>query len=173
MTAAIFGHIGNFNEGEEDFESYKSRVDLYFVANDVDQTKQVPVFLTLIGAKMYTLTKNLLSPKEPKSATYKEITDALLKHFKPKRIVIYERYKFYSRNQKSTESISEYVAGIRALASTCEFKDNLNDMLRDRFVMGIANSQTQQYLLTESQLTFDRAVEIATAREAALSRVEY
>ena len=168
MTAAIFGHIGNFNEGEEDFESYKSRVDLYFVANDVDQTKQVPVFLTLIGAKMYTLTKNLLSPKEPKSATYKEITDALLKHFKPKRIVIYERYKFYSRNQKSTESISEYVAGIRALASTCAFKDNLNDMLRDRFVMGIANSQTQQYLLTESELTFDRAVEIATAREAAL-----
>ena len=45
---------------------------------------------------------------------------------------------------------------------------NLNDMLRDRFVIGLSNRATQQTLLTESDLTFVKAVNIATAREAAI-----
>ena len=40
-------------------------------------------------------------------------------------------------------------------------------MLRDRFVMGLNNEKIQQTLLAETDLTFDRAVSIETAREIA------
>ena len=163
----LIGSIEPFNENSEDFPTYQSRVELYFKANDIEEEKKASVFLTLVGAKIFTLTKNLLSPIEPASATYQQITDALTVHFKPKRIVIYERFKFYSRNQKSSENIKDFVAAIKALASTCEFSTTLKDMLRDRFVMGLSNANTQQYLLVESNLTFDKAVEVAIAREAA------
>ena len=86
-------------------------------------------------------------------------------------IVIYERFKFYSRCQKQGESIADFVAGIKALAHTCDFGEQLNAMLRDRFVMGIAHAQTQHHLLTEADLTFKKAVELATAREAAIRDV--
>ena len=93
-------------------------------------------------------------------------------HYKPKVIVIYERYKFYSRSQKSGESVADYIAGLKALAHTCDFGTTLTDMLRDRFVMGLANETTQQLLLAEADLTFNKAVDMATAREAALRDVQ-
>ena len=166
------GTIHAFNESEEEFESYCSRVDLYFVANDVKDEKKVASFLTLAGPKVYGLAKNLLSPKDPVSCSYGEIKDALKAHYKPKVIVIYERYKFYSRSQKSGESVADYIAGLKALAHTCDFGTTLTDMLRDRFVMGLANETTQQLLLAEADLTFNKAVDMATAREAALRDVQ-
>ena len=46
-------------------------------------------------------------------------------------------------------------------------------MLRDRFVTGLSNAKTQHTLLAEADLTFARAVEIATACEAAQKDVGY
>ena len=45
-------------------------------------------------------------------------------------------------------------------------------MLRDKFVIGLANSTTQQHLLTEDNLTFQAAVDFAMAREAAIRDVQ-
>ena len=166
------GTIHAFNESEEEFESYCSRVDLYFVAIDVKDEKKVASFLTLVGPKVYGLAKNLLSPKDPASCSYGEIKDALKAHYKPKVTVIYERNKFYSWSQKSGESVADYIAGLKALAHTCDFGTTLTDMLRDRFVMGLANETTQQLLLVEADLTLNKAVNMATAREAALRDVQ-
>ena len=160
--------ISHFNEGEEEFDSYLARINLFFTANEIKDDKKVASFLTLGGPKIYALTKSLLSPKDPASCSFKEITDALKAHYKPRVIVIYERYKFYSRSQKSGESVADFVAAIKALAHSCEFGTGLNDMLRDRFVMGLSNEITQHTLLAEADLTFARAVEVATAREAAI-----
>ena len=93
-------------------------------------------------------------------------------HYKPKVIVIYERYKFYSRPQNSGESVADYIAGLKALAHACDFGTTLTDMLRDRFVMGLANETTQQLLLMEADLTFNKAVDMATARGATLRDVQ-
>ena len=160
--------IEKFNEDVEDFETYISRIKLFFIVNDTDVKKQVPLLLTLIGAKGYTLAKNLLSPKTPESCKLEEIINALTNYYKPKMNVVYERYKFYSRNQKHEESISDFVKEIKTLAHTCEFGDTLTVMLRDRFVMGIAHNQTQQNLLSEPDLTFQKAVDVALTREAAI-----
>ena len=61
----------------------------YFNANDVVAGKQVSVLLTLIGPKGFTLANNLLSPKSLDECKFNEIVDALLSHYKPKRIVIF------------------------------------------------------------------------------------
>ena len=44
----------------------------------------------------------------------------------------------------SGESISEYVAELRRLATHCEFADYLQQALRDRFVCGIQHENTQK-----------------------------
>ena len=164
---STIGNIGPFDDSVEDYTNYLSRVELFFVANSVADDKKVATFLTLAGAKIYALAKRLLSPTNPAEATYDALTKALKDHFKPKTIIIFERYKFYSRRQKNGESIADFVAGIKSLAHSCSFGDQLSDMLRDRFVMGLNNEQTQHALLAESDLTFQRALEVATAREAA------
>ena len=167
IIMSTIGNIDPFDDSVEDFTNYLSRVELFFVTNSVANDKKVATFLTLAGAKIYALAKSLLSPTNPAEATYDALTKALKDHFKPKTIIIFERYKFYSRRQKNGESIGDFVAGIKSLAQSCSFGDQLSDMLRDRFVMGLNNEQTQHALLAESDLTFQRALEVATAREAA------
>ena len=164
--AVTIGSIGPYLESE-DFETYVDRVELFFDANSIADNKKVSTFLSVVGAQVYSLVQNLVSPKKPKDCTLKEIIDALKNHYKPKVIVVFERFKFYNRSQGANESIADFVAGLKACAHTCQFGDSLKEMLRDRLICGIKNESTQRALITEADLTFERAVEVATAREAA------
>ena len=170
--AGKLGSIEAFDESQEDFESYVSRVKMFFVANDVDDKKKVAAFFSLAGPKVFGLARDLLSPKKPEESTFAVILETLKSHYKPKAVLIYERYKFYSRAQKTGESVNDFVAALKALAHTCEFGGTLSEMLRDRFVMGLSSDKVQQVLLAESDLTFDKAVSMATAREAASKDVQ-
>ena len=169
--APIVGNISCFDESVEDFDTYCSRVEFYFVANGVDDADKKAVFVTLLGSKLFTLAQDLVSPKTLTDASYAEIVTALKKHFKPKVVIIYERYKFHTRCQSQGESIAEFMAGLKSCARLCDFGNSLDDMLRDRFVVGLLDEATQRTLLTEPDLTFQKAVGIASARESAAKDV--
>ena len=83
---AAFGELKQFEPEVEKISSYLERVDLYFTANEMADGSKVAVFLNIIGAKMYSLLRDLVSPASPK--------DKSLEH----------------RNQSTSESILEYVA---------------------------------------------------------------
>ena len=163
---SLIGSVGPYEESEK-FSTYVDRVKLFFSANAVKEDKQVPAFLSLIGPKIYGLVKDLVSPKSPKDCTFDELVKTLESHYKPQVLVIYERFKFYKRVQENHENVSTFVAALKSLAATCDFGSQLEEMLRDKLVMGLKEESTQRVLLTEKQLTFSRAVEIAVAREAA------
>ena len=168
MAVALIGVVGPFNEQEEEFDAYNARLESFFIANDItDKTKKVHSFLAVIGPKLYSLVETLMAPSKPATCDYDNIVKTLKEHYSPKVLVIYERFKFYKRNQEVGENIAQYVAGLKSLARTCEFQTNLKEQLRDRFVVGLRDEATQRTLLTEKDLTFDKAVELATAREAA------
>ena len=63
--------------------------------------------------------------------------------------------------------MSEFVAGLRRLAKYCLFAATLDDMLRDRLVCGIRDRRLQQHLLAETELTFQKALDISQAIGAA------
>ena len=168
---SLIGNVGPYEESEK-FTTYVARVKLYFTANQIAQERQVPAFLSIIGPKLFALTSDLVSPRSPQECSLDELITALNNHFKPQVIVIYERFKFYNRSQEQHENVMSYVAALKSLASTCDFGDRLEEMLRDRVVMGLREEGTQRVLLTERNLTFARAVEIAIAREAAARDVK-
>ena len=45
-------------------------------------------------------------------------------HFIPKRNILHERARFYSRHQKVDETVEQFVRALHDLASTCDFKEN-------------------------------------------------
>ena len=55
------------------------------------------------------------------------------------------------------------MAALRKLAEFCNYRESLDEMLRDRFVCGIAHSAVQKRLLTETDLSFTKAVTVAQA----------
>ena len=64
--------------------------------------------------------------------------------------------------------MSEYVAELRRLATTCEFGTFLNEALCDRLVCGLREKAMQRRLLAEPNLDLTKACEfIAQGMEAA------
>ena len=91
----------------------------------------------------------------------------LEKHFQPKRLVVAERFKFHSRVQKPDEAVRDYLAALRKLSEHCDFKEFRTEALRDRFVCGLNNESIQRKLLTEDNLTLDKALNTAQSVELA------
>ena len=162
-----FGNMDTFNPDNETISAYLERFDLFIQANGVADGKKVPVFLSVLGGKTYSLLRSLLSPALPKDKTFDELVTELKSHFEPKKVVIVERFNYYRRNQQVGENVATYVAELRRLATDCAFNAYLNDALRDKFVCGLRSEATQRRLLAEKDLTFVKAVEIAQGMEAA------
>ena len=164
---ATLGKLHEFQPDTEELAAYLERVDIYFAANDVNDEKKVPVLLSAIGGNTYGILRSLLAPESPMSKTYGEITAKLREHFEPKVNVIAERFLFHKRDQHSEETVTEYVAELRRLATRCSFDAYLNDALRDRLVCGLKSESIQKSLLAEKGLTLAPAVDKAKEMEAA------
>ena len=57
-AAPIFGRIEEYDPENGLFSTYLERVELFFNANDVADEKKVAVFLTVLGTKTYSSTRN-------------------------------------------------------------------------------------------------------------------
>ena len=165
--AAQYGCLQEFLPEEDSIEAYLERVTLYFQANDIGEGKRVPILLSSIGVRTYALVRDLVAPDAPGSLSYARLSEVLSRHFQPRRLVIAERFHFHRRVQAVGESVAEFDAALRKLATHCEFGETLEETLRDRFVCGLRHEATQRRLLTEHALTYTKALEIAKGMEAA------
>lgn len=164
------GHVEPFQVGTDDWEQYVERLQEYFIANNIEGDRKRAVLVTMIGAKAYSLLSNLMAPAKPATKTYDELVTAMTRHLKPKPLVIAERFKFHQRNQAETESVSDFMAELRKLADKCQFRDHLDEALRDRLVCGLRSEAIQKRLLVEGDLTLQKAYETAHGMEAAARR---
>ncbi|XP_054286980.1 uncharacterized protein LOC129002894 [Macrosteles quadrilineatus] len=164
---ATIGNIGPFDSAEETWQSYTERFELFVDCNGINATKKASTLLTVMGVRTYKLLKDLITPDKPSSKTYEEIVDTVGKHLHPKPSFITERFKFSRRHQLEHETVSDYIVQLKQLSQHCEFGDKLPDHLRDRLVSGLKNHHIQRRLLGEDNLTYDKAVQLATSMEFA------
>ena len=132
-----FGKIDVFNPEVEKFSTYLERIELYFDTNGIREEKQIPVFISLLEAKTYSLLRMLVAPSSPKEQSFKDLAKLLKSHFEPKPLVIAERFAFHQCNQQLGETVMEYLAELRRLATHCEFNNYLEEALRDCLVCGL------------------------------------
>jgi len=169
MTTRV-GTLDEFEPSSETVTNYVERVQMYFAANDIAEAKQVSTFLTAVGKKTYAVLRDLVSPDNLKDKTLEQLAAVLKQHYEPVTLVIAERFNFHRRYQQQGESVSEFAAELKKLSLNCKFGTHLDEALRDRLVCGLRSEGTQKKLLTEADLTFKRALEIAQSNETASVR---
>lgn len=101
-----------------------------------------------------------------------ELVTLVKDHLSPKSNVISERFKFKQRKQSPTENIGAFVAALKQLSLRCEFGDNLSHNLRDQLVLDLRSKRIQRRLLTENNLTYERAEELSLSLETAEKEAE-
>lgn len=183
--ASTIGSMVEFNETTTKWSTYQQRLEFFFEANGItDAGKKRATFIAVVGDKTYETLLGLLAPKEPKEVDFDEIVRKLNAHYSPTPNIIVERFKFYDCCISETETMSQYLARLKCLARTCRFGENekgaaltsqavLEECLRDKFVWEMKkNRRVQQRLLAETNLTYAKTVELASAMELAQQGVD-
>lgn len=114
---ATIGRVPEFDSTKEDFDTFLERFEQWIAANEIDSGKKANVFLSVLGPVEYGLLKSLVEPAKVIELSYQEISLTLSDHFKPKPILIAERFRFYQRNQSPGETISDYILALKRLVS--------------------------------------------------------
>ena len=178
-ASGLFGRVGEFNAEHKTFKAYVQRIEMFFTANNIVETmgegstqtnrvvadRKRAIFLTEVGPEVYSTLSNLLAPANSKDTSFTDIVHLLEKHYNPKPLEIAQSFHFGTRNQKSGESISDYVLALRRLAVHCNYGEFLDRALRDRFVCALNNSKIQNKLLNAEDLTFAKGCSIAKTME--------
>ena len=112
----IMGSVSIDYETRDDWTAYIERVEQYFLANNVADDKMVPVLLTVIGGKTYSLLRTLTFPDKPSTKSFGQIVAILKGHLSPKPLLIEERFRFHKQDQRDDENINTYVAEIKKLS---------------------------------------------------------
>lgn len=163
-----FGILTSFDHDSQTWSTYKSRISQWFIANDITEntdesgTKRRAILLSALADGTYKLAADLALPKNLQNVPYEDIIKLLDEHFTPKRVGFTERYRFYAAAQQADETHRQWAARLRGLSEHCDFS-NVEEALRDRFVMGSAAGPSKDKLFEQKmeELTLTKAVELA------------
>jgi len=162
----LVGRVEQYKESMQ-WDTYIERLEIIFKVNKIEEADKAGVLLSYLSDDAYKTLRDLMFPAKPVDQTYKKIVDTMNAHCSPKPLVIAERYRFYNRSQHHGETVTQYLAELRKLASTCQFNDFLEEALRDRLVCGLLSENTQKTLLSQKDLTLQSATDLAVAAERA------
>lgn len=87
------------------------------------------------------------------------------KRFNPKKNVVLERHKFLQRAQIPEESIDDFVASLRTLASTCNYREFKDEIIRDQLIERTSNKKGQEKLLSTKDPDLENALRLARSIE--------
>ena len=179
VRAAAVPAVFGLHAMQEEWGEYAERLEHYYTANDItSEDKRRAILLNGVGPAIYRFTKTLASPAKVTDLTlaspakvtdltFEEIVARTKQHFNPKPSPIVKRYEFNIRQKGEGENIATFVAELRKIAEYYGYGGVLKDMLHDRVVCGISHKGIQRRLLQESDLTFDKALEIVQVAETA------
>ena len=80
--------------------------------------------------------------------------------------IVFQRFKFNSRNQNSDEDFDTYLANLRQLAAKCNFRDLHDELVRDRLILGLQCEDTKRRLLSMQDQTLEKAILICRSETA-------
>lgn len=107
---------------------------------ETDEEILVAVLLTLLGAEGLKIYNTFTFTTAGDENKIKPVLEKFTAHFEPSRSESYERFKFLSRRQKAGESCESWLLDLRALMKNCNYGTQAESILRDQFLIGVADS---------------------------------
>ncbi|XP_069356777.1 uncharacterized protein [Maniola hyperantus] len=129
---------------------------------------QASLLVNLIGPEGYDIYTTFKYTKDETRENIDILVKKFNEHFGTKQNTTMVRFKFFTRNQESGESIDDYVTALKILSQHCEFEHLEEGLIRDRIVCGVLDSKVRDRLLRSEELTLQGALKICRANEMSI-----
>lgn len=159
--------IPSFDEKLESWESYKERLQNYFIALDIeDETKKKAILTNVIGPGNYERVRNMCFPASANDKNYEELLEMFDKLFTPSTVIFKERKMFYLTRKPKNTKATEWHETVRRLALNCKFGAYTENALLDKFVTSFDGMVFERFCEEGTDLTLSKALEIAQRYES-------
>ncbi|XP_028299349.1 uncharacterized protein LOC114461463 [Gouania willdenowi] len=149
----------NWCSWEQSFRRYIA------ASGEKDEKAKIDILLHTIGEDALELYNTLTVRGEGDELTMEDVLQAFKDHCCPQRNVVFERVQYWSHQRTAGTSVNTFMTELRQKSKHCEFGIIENDMLRDKLVLSITDSDLKKRLIQERRLTLYRAIEICRATE--------
>ena len=152
---------------------WEKQFGTYFVAAELgDKSGEVQVarLLNAAGSEAQEVHDLFVFANDDEKKDYKVILKKFGEYCRPKKNVVYERHKFWSRRQNEGEPFDKWLKEMRVIAKDCEFAEEDN-MIRDKIVYGVFDKKVQERMLRKSDLTLKDATDMCRAAESSQSQL--
>lgn len=159
----FINNLENVTSGNlsKEWEKWKNAFKIYYEACELKNKSaivQTSVLLHVIGEQCREVFSQFNS--KDKVDTVDKVLKQFDLFFLPKKNITVERHKFFIRSQEQGESVEQYAFELKKLASLCEFKDLMEDLIRDRLICGIREDGLRERLLREPDLDLKKLLDI-------------
>lgn len=160
-----FAHPQSWTKWRKRFERYRLASGL----SEKDEAIQVSALIYAMGEKAEEILDSC-ELSEADAMKYDAVTKCFQDHFIQRHNPIFERAKFNQRTQQQGESVDSFVTALHSLAEHCDYGALREQMIRDRFVVGLLDANLSEKLQMESDLKLRGAVDKARNSEAVKSQ---
>ena len=162
-SVALCGCIETFDRSSESWEQYYKRINHIFEANEIANhevglRKRRNILLGVCDSKVYKLMSSLLSLNKPGDLTYEEFVSFMKSYYNPKSYIEVKRFKFYMRGFQREKSILDFVEELCCITEDNCFWAFLDEMLREKHVVGLNNDTIMRRLLAEKDNDISRSL---------------
>lgn len=146
----------------ENFRYFREQWKYYSIATGLDKMPEdvkVSILFLTVGRETFFLIQEQLNLSDEEKSLSEKILDALEAHFQPKVNVVWERYTFNQAIQETYETPPQFLDRLKKLAFSCDFKETVDFMIRDRFISGLQDCLLRKELAGDPALTLDKALQ--------------
>jgi hypothetical protein len=163
-----FLQFGSLNLAEI-YRQWEQLFRVYFATAELEKKSkptQAAILLNVVGPEALEVYNTFaLEPAEKKN-DIDEVLKKFKAHCQSHRNTVYERHRFWTRDQQEEESIDQWVTDMKTKAIACEFGEQQDQLIRDKIVFGLAHGRVKERLLREPNLNLTKAIKICRAAEA-------
>ena len=148
IVVGIVWHIGPYYPKSMEWSMYKGRFRFYLQANSIIDValKRAPL-LTLIGETAYQVLADLNLPYELSPVNFDDLSNYVDSSYGKKVSKLNSRVHFQLIFKLEGQSVDEYLAELPHDSIDCGFGDQLDNRLKDQFVIVLKSEQIKNKLL--------------------------
>ncbi len=153
---------------------WKRAFETYFTAAEIEKKSakvQIAILLHTAGPEAQVIHSQFVFANETDKDDIKKVLELFDAFCMPRKNIVSERYRFWSRGQLEDEPIDTWLKELKTISTNCEFKDE-DDMLRDRIVFGYRDVKVRERMIRESNVDLKKALEFCRAAESTKNQMK-
>ena len=160
-----FDVYSQLNGVSQRWEKYVKTVRIYLAAKGINQAaRQRAILLHCAGSDIQDIAETNLTDTGTGLDTLVRKFNA---YFSSRNNVVFERYEFRQCIQHEDEGIDSWHTRLRMKASTCEFGDQTDSLIRDQIVACCQSSKLRLKLLQVANISLQDTLQTARSLETA------